>query len=186
MNGSLEFKKNRLSNSISLFVVLLFLTVSISSNGQGLLLRGEKWQKFSVEGKTADFYVSPEGNDSWSGTLASVNSSNSDGPFKTIQKAKEAVQELKKKVYKPEEIPIDRRYIGSPHDLGDGRDILVLIRDGYYSLEKPLHFSPADGGERVETNLPTGAFEYHKLKGVSFVSFTPRSIIFRIKHYISL
>jgi hypothetical protein len=39
-----------------------------------------------------------------------------------------------------------------------------LIREGYYSLKKPLVFTPDDGGERVETNLPTGAFEYHKLQ----------------------
>jgi hypothetical protein len=40
----------------------------------------------------------------------------------------------------------------------------VYIRGGFYSLESPLLFGPADGGERVETNLPTGAFEYHKLR----------------------
>ncbi len=163
MNGLFEKSINRFGNRFLLFTILTFV-VTISLNAQGLLLRGEKWQKFSVEGKTADFYVAPNGNDSWSGTLASVNSNSSDGPFKTIEKAKQAVRELKKRVYKPEEIPIDRRYIGSAHDLGEGRDILVLIRDGYYSLEKPLQFLPEDGGERVETNLPSGAFEYHKLK----------------------
>jgi regulation of enolase protein 1 (concanavalin A-like superfamily) len=40
----------------------------------------------------------------------------------------------------------------------------VYIRDGYYALDDPIVFEPEDGGERVETNLPTGAFEYHKLK----------------------
>lgn len=48
--------------------------------------------------------------------------------------------------------------------MGRGKDILVYIRQGNYSLNKPLVFAPEDGGERVETNLPTGAFEYHKLK----------------------
>ncbi|MCK5456322.1 MAG: right-handed parallel beta-helix repeat-containing protein, partial [Melioribacteraceae bacterium] len=47
---------------------------------------------------------------------------------------------------------------------GSGRDILVLIRGGYYSLDEPLCFTATDGGERIETNLPSGAFEYHKLK----------------------
>ena len=167
-------KKNKWSIIIMLlFFISIYLVVPASLFGQGLLLRGEKWQKFSAEGKTADFYVSPDGNDSWSGTLPSINSTKSDGPFKTIQKAKEAVRELKKKVYTPEEIPIDRRYVGSPHELGDGRDILVLIRDGYYSLEKPLQFTPEDAGERVETNLPSGAFEYHKLKDyyVTFAAY---------------
>ena len=41
---------------------------------------------------------------------------------------------------------------------------MVYIREGFYSLSEPLVFEAADGGERVETNLPTGAFEYHKLK----------------------
>ena len=88
MNGSLEIKKNQMVNNFSLFVILVFLFVSLSTNGQGLLLRGEKWQKFSVEDKIADFYVSPDGNDSWSGTLAYANSRKSNGPLKTIQKAK--------------------------------------------------------------------------------------------------
>ena len=48
--------------------------------------------------------------------------------------------------------------------MGKGKDIVVLIREGYYSLDKSLIFDPEDGGERVETNLPTGAFEYHKLR----------------------
>ncbi len=146
------------------FYVLLFLLLPALMQGQGQLLRGEKWKKFSTEGKNADFYVAPNGNDSWSGKLSSVNNSKTDGPFRTIKKAQEAVRELKKKIYTPEEVPIDRRYIGSPHKFGNGRDILVFIREGYYSLGKTLKFTPDDGGERVETNLPSGAFEYHKLK----------------------
>jgi hypothetical protein len=59
---------------------------------------------------------------------------------------------------------VETRWIGSPHELGKGKDIVVFIRDGYYSLKEPLVFYPEDGGERVETNLPTGAFEYHKLR----------------------
>lgn len=36
-----------------------------------------------------------------------------------------------------------------------------------------MHLEPADGGERVETNLPTGAVEYHKLKDyyVTYAAF---------------
>ena len=159
-----EMNIKRASNPRIFAVIIILLIMTISYFGQGRLLRGEKWQKYNVDLEKADFFVAPNGNDSWSGKLASVNSSKSDGPFRTIQKAKEAVRELKKKVYTPEEVPIDSRYVGSPHKLGGGRDILVLIREGYYSLEKTLEFSPEDGGERVETNLPTGAFEYHKLK----------------------
>ena len=152
--------------SRALIHIVTVLTILISTQlfSQGKYLRGEVWQKFDIENAIADFYVSPDGNDDWSGTIESPNSSSSDGPFKTIERAQKAVRELKKEVYKPEDIPIDIRYVTSPHTLGSGKDILVLIRDGYYQLDKPLNFSPQDGGERIETDQPSGAFEFHKLK----------------------
>ena len=129
----------------------------------GKLLQGDKWLPFSYPEK-ADFYVSTEGNDSWTGTLAEPNATKTDGPFLTIGQAQKAVRELKSKVFFPKDAPIEKRWIGSPHPLGRGKDILVYIRGGHYALKQTLVFRPADGGERVETNLPTGAFEYHKLK----------------------
>ncbi|MFO0789998.1 MAG: right-handed parallel beta-helix repeat-containing protein [Pirellulales bacterium] len=39
-----------------------------------------------------DFYVSPHGDDGWSGRLAEPNESRSDGPFLTLAKAKDAVR----------------------------------------------------------------------------------------------
>ncbi len=129
----------------------------------GKLLRGDKWIPFSYPDK-ADFYVSTKGNDSWSGTLPGPNNTLTDGPFLTIERAQKGVRELKSKVFFPKDPPVEKRWIGSPHPLGRGKDILVYIREGHYSLQHRLVFEPADGGERVETNLPTGAFEYHKLK----------------------
>ena len=138
----------------------------------GKLLRGEKWLPFSYPAK-ADFYVATNGDDRWSGTLAEPNVERTDGPFLTIRRAQQAVRELKSKVFFPKSAPIEKRWIGSPHPLGSGKDILVYIRDGHYSLKQRLLFEPADGGERVETNLPTGAFEYHKLKDhyVTYAAF---------------
>ena len=159
---SLSEKSNL--NFLHLKIILLLIISSLQIFGQGKLLRGEKWQKYNVDIKKADFFVAPDGNDMWSGTLAEADHEKNDGPFRTIERAQQAVRELKNKVYTPEEKPIEINYIGSPHTLGDGKDILVLIRGGFYSLEKPLTFLPDDGGERVETNLPSGAFEYHKLK----------------------
>jgi regulation of enolase protein 1 (concanavalin A-like superfamily) len=134
----------------------------ISTPG-GRLLQGEKWQLFNYPSK-ADFYVSPKGNDSWSGKLAEPNGEKNDGPFLTIERAMKAVRDLKSLVYKPKDTPVEKRWIGSPHPFGSGKDILVYIREGNYSLKAPLIFNAEDGGERVETNLPTGAFEYHKLR----------------------
>jgi len=129
----------------------------------GKLLRGEVWQKYEVP-KEADFYVSEKGMDIWSGTLPIPNEEGTDGPYATLKRAQQAVKELKSNVYFPKVDPVETRWIGSPHPLGKGKDILVLIREGFYSLDEPLIFSAEDGGERIETNLPTGAFEYHKLK----------------------
>jgi hypothetical protein len=88
------------------------------------------------------------------GYAAEPNETKSDGPFATLKRAQQAVKELKAKVYFPKEPPVEKRWIGSPHPLGKGRDILVYIRGGFYALEEPLIFAPEDGGERIETNLP--------------------------------
>ncbi len=129
----------------------------------GKLLRGELWEPF-VATEQADFYVSKEGNDQWSGTLAKPNATGTDGPFATLHRAQIAVRHAKTQLFTPKEPPVETRWIGSPHVYGKGKDLVVLIRQGYYELPKPLMFGPEDGGERIETNLPTGAFEYHKLR----------------------
>lgn len=155
------------------FLLVILILCSNPVLGQGKLLRGEKWEKFSITGKTADFYVSPDGNDNWSGTLADANKEKTDGPFASIQRAQIAVRTLKAEVFLPKSEAVETRWIGSPHPFGTGKDILIYIREGYYSLSEPLLFTPEDGGERIETNLPTGAFEYHKLKDhyVSYAAY---------------
>ena len=45
---------------------------------------------------TADFYVSPNGADTWSGTLSAPNDQQSDGPFATLERARDAVRESEK------------------------------------------------------------------------------------------
>ena len=145
-------------------ILISFLSLNNPVSAQGRLVRGIEKTEFTLTGTTADFYVSPAGNDNWSGTLATPNKSLTDGPFATIDRAKTAVSKLKEQVYKLKKKAVDKRFIGTSHQFGVGRDILVLIREGIYSLETPLTFSPGDGGERVETDLPTGAFEYHELK----------------------
>ena len=158
----------RVSDLLAFSLLTALLCISVVSNAtsqsrDGKLLQGDKWAPFEYSAK-ADFYVSVKGNDSWSGTLTEPNSSYTDGPFLTLQRAQKAVRELKSKVFFPKDPPVEKRWIGSPHPLGRGKDILVYIREGHYKLTHRLIFDPEDGGERVETNLPTGAFEYHKLK----------------------
>ena len=142
-------------------IIILFIIYNLTVAQQyqdGRFLRGEKYSQFTVVSTDADFYVSPKGNDNWSGTLADPNKDKTDGPFATIKKAKDAVGKLKIKIYKLKEVAVDLRFKGSLHNYGEGKDILVLIRDGNYKFESTLVFSSFDGGERIETNLPTGAF----------------------------
>ncbi|MFA5588055.1 MAG: hypothetical protein WC987_04740, partial [Mariniphaga sp.] len=138
---------------LGIFVFSLFCFFGVSAqqateHRDGKILEGEEWLPFGYP-STADFYVSPAGNDSWSGTLAEPNSAGTDGPFLTIERAQLAVRELKAQVYKPKDPPVEKRWIGSPHPLGSGRDILVYLRGGTYPLKQPLLFEPADCGERV-------------------------------------
>jgi hypothetical protein len=148
----------------SLFLISFLFLSEYKVSAQGQFLRGVEKVEYELKGTDADFYVSPSGNDTWSGKFPHPNNSGTDGPFATIGRAKMAVRNLKNEVYQLKKKAVEKRFIGTPHKFGSGRDILVLIRDGIYSLESTLEFSQADGGERVETDLPTGAFEYHELK----------------------
>jgi parallel beta-helix repeat protein len=75
----------------------------------------------------AAFYVAPDGNDAWSGTLAAPNADGSDGPFATPARARDAARERRAK--QPAKGPLT-----------------VLIRGGRYELAEPLTFTPADSG----------------------------------------
>lgn len=79
---------------------------------------------------TADFYVSPQGSDAWSGTLAEPNGKKSDGPFATLERARDAVRELKKR---------------------QPKDIVVLIHGGTYRLNKTVVFGLQDSGQGNST-----------------------------------
>ena len=74
------------------------------------------------------FYVSLEGDDAWSGRFPSPNSSRTDGPFATLQRAQSVVRELKR----------EKRRLPGP--------VTVYVRGGTYFLSEPLVFTPEDSG----------------------------------------
>ena len=78
----------------------------------------------------ADFYLSPHGSDAWSGTLANPNAAASDGPFATLERARDAVRALKKR---------------------EGRDLVILLRGGIYQLGQTVVFGLEDSGQRGST-----------------------------------
>jgi len=71
-------------------------------------------------------FVSPNGNDQWSGKLAAPNADKSDGPLATLAAARDAVRVLKKN--------------------NGAEPIRVILRGGTYRVEKPIVFRPEDSG----------------------------------------
>lgn len=80
------------------------------------------------------FYVSTEGSDEWSGTLSVSTDDKTDGPFASLEKARDAVRELKK----------------SHTDL---KDVVVEVRGGVYELPNTLKFTNDDGGDSPENPI---------------------------------
>jgi hypothetical protein len=97
----------------------MFLPADRKAFADGRFLRGERWQPFALDGDEADFYVAPDGDDSWSGTIPVPNRQKTDGPFATIGRAQVAVRQLKRIVYTDKQEPIEKRWIGSPHKFGE-------------------------------------------------------------------
>ncbi len=81
----------------------------------------------SNNSEEADFFVSPHGNDAWSGRLPSPNADGTDGPFATFTRAQQAVRELKGRLESP-------------------RPIRVLLRGGIYRINKPIVLQAEDSG----------------------------------------
>ena len=79
---------------------------------------------------TGEFFVSPQGRDTWSGRFAQPNARRSDGPFATLHAARDAVRRLKK------------------HPRNDG-PIRVLIREGIYRVQSPFVLTADDSGNRA-------------------------------------
>ncbi|UCG50200.1 MAG: right-handed parallel beta-helix repeat-containing protein [Phycisphaerales bacterium] len=76
----------------------------------------------------ASFYVSPSGNDSWSGKLARPNRQRSDGPFRSLERARDAVRSLK-------------RGGGLP-----AGGVSVYLRGGLYTIAETFELGAEDGG----------------------------------------
>ncbi|MCU1302945.1 MAG: hypothetical protein JWQ87_3229 [Candidatus Sulfotelmatobacter sp.] len=117
------------------------LTVKVSDSSSPQQITGQSYVVQVVAGQSsaADFYVAPNGKDTWSGTLADPNSNNTDGPFATISRAQTAVQKI----------------LQNPK--GRTKPIQVLVRAGTFYITQPLNFTSADSGT---TNLPVNWSNY--------------------------
>jgi parallel beta-helix repeat protein len=75
---------------------------------------------------SADFYVAVNGSDSWSGTLPAPNGGGTDGPFLTLDRARQAVA------------GVSRTSRSTP--------IVVMLRGGAYRLSNAVSFAAGDSG----------------------------------------
>ena len=96
--------------------------------------------------KAVSFYVSPDGNDRWSGKRKKPNSAKNDGPFATLHRARDAIRELK------------RQQGGTLQ-----QPVTVFLRDGTYFLSEPLVLTPEDSGT---LDFPVTYRAYRKEKPV--------------------
>ena len=86
----------------------------------------------------ADYYVSPDGNDSWTGTHAAPLEGRKDGPFASLQRARDAVRSA---------IRDAKERSGSAREVdGSDTEIVVQIRGGTYTVDKTVLFGPKDSG----------------------------------------
>jgi parallel beta-helix repeat protein len=99
-------------------------TLGVSSSAIDLWAMSEERKRLIVEGT---FYVASSGKDEWSGKLPDPNSANTDGPFATLQRARNAVRDLKGK--------------SAPKEA-----ITVIVRSGKYFLQETLVFGSEDSG----------------------------------------
>lgn len=113
--------------------------------------------------KVAVFYVSPKGNDSWSGRLADPNSARKDGPFATPERARDAARAAAKSLKKK----------GGP---------VVLFRGGYYFLKKTFELNAADKGVayRAYKNEKPRFIGGVKLDPAWFAPVTDQSVLDRL------
>lgn len=77
--------------------------------------------------RRTEFYVSPAGDDRWSGSLAAPNAARTDGPFRTLEGARDAIRNLR---------------TGAPMPGG----YTVNVRGGRYILNGSLHLNGKDSG----------------------------------------
>jgi parallel beta-helix repeat protein len=77
--------------------------------------------------RRADFYVSPAGDDRWSGTLPEPNREATDGPFATLVRARDAVRQFKAAT-------------------GLQAPVTVLVRGGKYFMRETLILNADDSG----------------------------------------
>jgi hypothetical protein len=98
----------------------------------------------NIPKNSVTFYISPEGNDTWSGRQLTPEPKTNNGPFATLKRARDAIRELKQQ---------QGGQLAQP--------VTVFLRNGTYYLDEPLVIEPEDSGTE-ENPIIFAAFENEK------------------------
>lgn len=118
---------------VSALLKVLVLLVSIFGLHQNTLYALERAPKGSETGLT--IYVSLQGNDLWSGKLRRPNRNKSDGPFGTLERARDEIRTMKAQGALPP------------------GNIIVEIQEGLYELPAAFELSAEDGGADADSRI---------------------------------
>ena len=120
--------KMRAGFFLGLIISILLVSRHVISLPQLLALEPDGASRAGIpHAKGKVFYVSPRGNDAWSGKLAEPNRAGTDGPFATLARARDAIRAMQA-----------RQPLRKP--------VTVYVRGGVYTLNATLVFLPEDSG----------------------------------------
>jgi len=96
-----------------------------------MLLASGSWGRADAQSKkdVLTLYVSPGGNDLWSGKFPTPNPAKDDGPFATLEKARNEIRKWKKENRFPK------------------GGVIVEVEGGTYSLSHPFELKSEDSGK---------------------------------------
>jgi hypothetical protein len=101
-----------------------------------LTVSGGVWLALTLGWSTAagmDFFIAPDGYDSWSGTMARSGSKDGDGPLASLTGARDAIRQAR-----------------AESRLARSEMARVVVADGYYRMTEPLELGEADGNVSYE------------------------------------
>ncbi|MHB9131581.1 MAG: right-handed parallel beta-helix repeat-containing protein [Armatimonadota bacterium] len=100
------------------------------------------------------FYISPDGNDAWSGLLSAPNADGTDGPFATIAAAQQAVRAV-------------------PREPVWTEPVTVYLCGGRYEVTEPLCFTAEDSGQAEVSNWNSYQAHEHPVVYAAYPGETP-------------